>query len=151
MDFLQKPTEIEKGIYLGGIAPTTDKNFMKNMNVIIDMIDYKTENLPYYPNVIYYNFPVDDISTENISQYFDSIYRIIHKYRGKGANVYIHCMAGISRSVTVLIAYFMKRDCISAGEAFEKIQRKRPIVLPNEGFVNQLMKYQKIIFDECRR
>lgn len=54
-------------------------------------------------------------------------------------------MAGISRSVTIVIAYLIKKLNISFGDAYNKISERRPkvnnIIIqinPNKGFIKQL-------------
>ena len=142
--------EIEPGIYLGGIFPRYDKNFMKKIDVIIDMIDYHGLNYrpPVFDNKLYFNLPLDDSPTENISKYFDNVFKIINKYHfDEHKNIYIHCMAGISRSSTVLIAYYMRKYCLPYKQAYELVKSKRNIIEPNRGFVRQLEEYEKHVIN----
>lgn len=48
--------------------------------------------------------------------------------------ILIHCVAGISRSSSVLIGYIMHAYGYSAKGALEAVRRCRPIVNPNPGF-----------------
>jgi hypothetical protein len=54
------------------------------------------------------------------------------------AVVLVHCRAGISRSVSTVIAYLMKRYKMSFGLARKLVVLKRPIIEPNSGFVRIL-------------
>lgn len=40
----------------------------------------------------------------------------------------VHCMAGVSRSVTLVIAYIMQKSEASFSSAFNYVKSKRPIV-----------------------
>lgn len=40
----------------------------------------------------------------------------------------VHCMAGVSRSVTLVIAYIMQKSDASFSSAFNYVKSKRPIV-----------------------
>lgn len=44
----------------------------------------------------------------DLSQFFDEAYNFIEEGRKHG-NVLVHCMAGISRSVTLVILYMMRK------------------------------------------
>lgn len=42
---------------------------------------------------------------------------------------------GISRSATIVIAYLIKSNLIGAKEALDYVEKKRPIIFPNNGFL----------------
>lgn len=63
-------------------------------------------------------------------------------YRSKG-KVLVHCVAGVSRSATLTIAYIMQRSELSMMEAFKLVKRKRHIVAPNFNFMGQLMELER--------
>ena len=59
-----------------------------------------------------------------------------------GGNVLVHCVAGISRSASVVLAYLMWKENMSFEEALEYLKGLRPIVEPNDGFVKQLKDFE---------
>lgn len=59
--------------------------------------------------------------------------------RDPSARVLIHCVAGISRSVSILTAFFMYKRSLSAFEAFDLVHSLRYCAFPNAGFLNQLL------------
>ena len=64
----------------------------------------------FFPDKFVYKcIEVDDLPTENIEQYFDECYDFINKAIKDNGIIFIHCYAGISRSVTITIMYLMKR------------------------------------------
>ena len=65
--------------------------------------------------------PVNDGHTDKILPYFDAAFKFIDKCRKSNSIILIHCLAGISRSPTVAIAYVMKEKNITWDEAY-KIQ-----------------------------
>lgn len=58
----------------------------------------------------------------------------------EGNHVYVHCMAGISRSPTIVAAAFIISKGWSRDRALEYIAKRRPIIRPNEYFMELLDK-----------
>ena len=81
---------------------------------------------------------LDDIWMENISRYFEESADFIDEAVRSGGKVLIHCMAGISRSATMAIAFLMLRRGMPVEAAVEHVKRQR-YVRPNEGFLRQLV------------
>ena len=57
--------------------------------------------------------------------------------------ILVHCQLGISRSTSCVIAYMIKYMGYTTMNALEHIKKKRPQVMPNFGFLQQLMVYEK--------
>lgn len=55
-----------------------------------------------------------------------------------GGRVLFHCASGVSRSPAVLVAYLMWDRDVSLAQALAWTRTARPIVSPNEGFLEQL-------------
>jgi protein-tyrosine phosphatase len=56
--------------------------------------------------------------------------------------VLIHCAAAISRSTTVTISYVMATNKMTYMQASDYVKTKHPMTYPNEGFIEQLKKYE---------
>lgn len=110
-------------------------------------------------NIQTHNFYISDEPHRNIYQFFESSYRIILQAIRQNRNILIHCRAGISRSPTILVAFFL--SCIRCNPELvipyiprtEKtwtdsilifISKKR-FVNPNFGFHTQLLQYEQVI------
>ena len=57
--------------------------------------------------------------------------------------ILIHCMAGVSRSVTLTIAYLMHRFRMSMQSAYQFVKEKRPAISPNLNFMGQLVEFER--------
>ena len=56
--------------------------------------------------------------------------------------VLIHCMAGISRSVTLTIAYLMSHFGLPMTSAYQYVKERRPAISPNLNFMGQLVEFE---------
>lgn len=83
------------------------------------LLGHKREEVPHYLYI-----PVEDHEDYQIDKYFDQTFDFIEKAR-KETNVLIHCMVGVSRSVTIAIAYLLKKYKYTLGQVISLIQRKR--------------------------
>ncbi len=93
------------------------------------------------------NVPLLDIPEEGIAAHFEDSVNHLRSIVGDDAErprarVLVHCMQGISRSASIVIAYLMTTRGLSFEEAAGIAMRARPIVKPNSGFVAQLRDFQ---------
>jgi protein-tyrosine phosphatase len=86
--------------------------------------------------------PIFDANNQPIRQYFEKVYNFIEEQR-MTTNVVVHCAAGISRSVALLISYIMKKHGYGFNTSFKMIKSIRINASPNNGFQNQLKAYEK--------
>jgi protein-tyrosine phosphatase len=62
----------------------------------------------------------------------------------KNGRCLVHCVQGISRSASVVIAYVIASENKSFEEAHRYVKEKRPLIKPNDGFAQQLQEYEKL-------
>ena len=65
--------------------------------------------------------------------------------RNKKQGVLVHCLAGISRSVTVTVAYLMYTMNMSMDDAYDFLRRSRPNISPNFNFMGQLKDFEQTL------
>ncbi|TRY82997.1 hypothetical protein DNTS_003977 [Danionella cerebrum] len=105
---------------------------------------------PVLEDMTYLCIDAADASRQNLSQHFRESIRFIHECRLDGGACLVHCLAGVSRSTTLLVAYLMTvtsfgwEDCLSAVKAV------RSFVGPNDGFQQQLQEFQTEQLSEYR-
>jgi protein-tyrosine phosphatase len=56
--------------------------------------------------------------------------------------IYVHCRAGQSRSVTVVLAYLVDKKNMKVSQAYEFVKQKRPNISPNIGFMTVLQQFE---------
>lgn len=74
---------------------------------------------------VYRQVPVLDKSDINIGDYFDEVADLIEEIRQKNGKTMVHCVAGVSRSASLVLAYLMKHMKMSLKDAFELVRTAR--------------------------
>ena len=69
--------------------------------------------------------------------------QFIHETRSKGISVLVHCVMGISRSATLVVAYMVAATKKSVDECVAELKMKRAVISPNENFLNQLKGFEE--------
>lgn len=131
---------ILNNLYLGDIEAAKDLSLLKQnkIEVIISLISDEYEK---DENITYYNFPVEDDRNVDIQSLFKETNSIIKNNKDK--NILIHCYNGVSRSVTILLAYLISEGQ-KLSDTFTLIKNKRSqYSKPNIGFCRQLIKYER--------
>ena len=90
---------------------------------------------------------LDDKPHAQLSDHFDRCADKIESVRAAGGCTLVHCVAGVSRSVSLCIAYLMKQEHLTLRDAFDDVKKRRPIARPNIGFFRQLIAYERELFD----
>ena len=117
---------------LSGMQSTHIKKYIRfnsehGIGAVITAIKGKNlaDKIPKHIEYLY--VPVVDHESCNISVFFKDSFEFIEEER-KRTNVLVHCMAGVSRSVTLVIAYIMQKSGAPFSTAYEYVKSKRPIV-----------------------
>ena len=95
----------------------------------------------------YLSFYLKDHVLENIECIFYECIKFIDNVKEKGGRVLVHCIQGISRSVTLVMAYLIYKNKITYDKAFNIVQSKREISSPNFGFSIQLQNFYLRLYE----
>ncbi|KAL5482005.1 hypothetical protein EMCRGX_G022283 [Ephydatia muelleri] len=82
---------------------------------------------------------IEDDETYDIAKHMEAAFGFIEEARQKGAGILVHCVSGISRSPTIVIAYLMSYWKWPLKKVARFVQQKRPQVHPNNGFLKYLL------------
>ena len=135
--FFPEIDQISEKIFLGNEDAQRDKENLKKLGITHILVVGSGLEIFHPDDFQYKQFLVNDFPMENIAQYFEEAYEFIEK----GEKVFVHCAAGISRSASIVISYFMKKNNMTFEDAHDFVKSKRPVIYPNGGFINQLKKY----------
>ena len=128
--------EIIPFLYLGNMEIAADPKFFHEHN--IKRVVNCTPNVPnYFTDVEYMRIPVYDHQNESdkMKMFLLKAVNFIWKPTKDNA-VLVHCVAGISRSSTVVAAYLRYYYISSLLEAINYIIEKRPIAFSNGTRIN---------------
>jgi protein-tyrosine phosphatase len=138
------PQEILPGVFLGDWSDATDVEKLKRLDIgaVLNVADFTGETLrlydKYLPDIKYGGLPIEDCPSFPIERFLMHTNRFIHTAVRDGRRILVHCQAGISRSVAVLIAYMVCVRGWHVGLALRHIQSLRPQAGPNLGFMRAL-------------
>jgi atypical dual specificity phosphatase len=135
-------SKITSQIYLGSIASTYPRVLV---HYGITHIINAAKEANYRSNPPQIRLMMDDIPEENLFRVLEPSRRTMVKILENPNNkILVHCTAGVSRSTSVLIYYFMKEKGMTFEEALDMVRSKRNIVNPNKGFVKTLKAVEDI-------
>lgn len=113
-----------------------------NINAILSIGD-NLKSYVNYNDIEYYRILCPDMETAPLHEHFDKATEFIHDRIQEGKHVLVHCGAGISRSVTICIAYLIRYHHLTWSAAFMCVKDARCDIYPNDGFLEQLKAYEK--------
>lgn len=142
MQVINSVSEITPSLHLTSVYGATKENIeRKGITLLVN----SAQELPKQEimGVESVKLFLDDTPHAPISSHFDHVADKIHEHVHRGGRVMIHCLLGVSRSTTILLAYLMKHRGMSLKSAYDMVAARRTCVRPNPGFWRQLMDYEK--------
>lgn len=140
---------------LSGLCPVTENLYLSNVRAAEDSyqliqcnitciinVSESQSRTPPLPGVEYFHIPVPDSPLAPLSEHFDEVADKIQLRAAHGGRTLVHCNAGVSRSATLCMAYLVKHRDVSLLEAHRWVKTCRPLVRPNKGFWQQLIRYE---------
>ena len=111
-----------------------------------------TERVPCHHEargVNYLRVDVDDNEMAPIHKHFEASNRFINLALAANDGVLVHCHSGISRSVTLVVAYLIAERGFSLDAAIAHVCEARPQARPNPGFMRRLQAYEQQLKTEA--
>lgn len=141
------PVQILPYLYLGCAKDSSNLDVLGKYG-----IKYILNVTPNLPNMFehdgefkYKQIPISDHWSQNLSQFFPEAIAFIDEARSKKCGILVHCLAGISRSVTVTVAYLMQKLNLSLNDAYDFVKRKKSNISPNFNFMGQLLDFERTL------
>jgi protein-tyrosine phosphatase len=136
------PSKINNNLYLCGITAVQYKQVYEILD--IGAIFTIGQNLKpiILDNIAHYILPIEDHES---TQFDFSIIDTIHEFISKNIKCIVHCQMGVSRSVSIVMAYLMKYENKSYYDSLHYVKKCRKCASPNPGFVKQLIEFEKTV------
>jgi len=140
-------------LYLGDMFDANNIEMLRANNItsIVSVAERLKININE-PNIKIYKYELSDDYECDILKYFDEICEIINKEN----IVLVNCVAGVSRSATIILAYLMKYYNMSLKDSFIYVRKRRDRICPNKHFMKCLLDYELTIigknsltYEEC--
>ena len=159
--------EIIPRLFISNWDTSNNPVVLQNNNIkaviTLETIQKSADTLAYYDanNIDHIYIYIGDHPMENISQYFDRTYDFINRHISRGDNVLVHCMAGVSRSASIILNYIIRKTyennqaktcpCNVFKDVLEYARSRRPILNPNPGFQKALLLKTLEYQQECEK
>ncbi|MEM0353963.1 MAG: dual specificity protein phosphatase [Thermoplasmata archaeon] len=138
------------------VAEIHDKIILNNPDITILYIPYEDDikqNLwmanknqinivKYISSSEDYNNLINLLKLYNNKPMIEIGYHFINMAHEFKKNVLVHCIAGVSRSASLVVYFFMKKYHLEFEKALDLVRQKRSIINPNDSFKFQLKGYQ---------
>jgi hypothetical protein len=138
---------IPGGLYLGDGASSACSLEMLQFLGIRRVVNASNREYPNtWEGLSYLNVDIVDNPLEDLSCWFDPVVKFV-RGAAAGEATLVHCAQGMSRSAALVIAFLMATGASSSlREAAQLCATRRPLVYPNDGFVDALLKYEQHLF-----
>lgn len=140
-------SKLLRNLYLcGGSAASVPT--MQQLGVTLVINATTEQELPNTPlpcdeTTGYLRISIKDNREADLDRYFDEVAdRIEQESQRAGGVTLVHCVAGVSRSASLCLAYLIKYHRMSLKDAYNHVKARRPQIRPNVAFVKQLMEYE---------
>ncbi|XP_044271205.1 dual specificity protein phosphatase Mpk3 isoform X1 [Tribolium madens] len=139
------PVEILPYLFLGNAANSEDSQSLERHG--IQYILNVTPDLPnVFENVGHYKYmqiPITDHWSQNLASHFPEAIEFIDEARSNQKGILVHCLAGVSRSVTITVAYLMYKCSLNLNDAFNVVRSHKSNIAPNFHFMEQLYNFER--------
>ncbi|KAI7802168.1 dual specificity protein phosphatase 8 [Triplophysa rosa] len=140
------PTRILPHLFLGSQRDVLNKELMEQNGITYVLNASNTCPKPdFISDNHFLRIPVNDSYCEKLLPWLEKTNEFIDKAKVSNCRVIVHCLAGISRSATIAIAYIMKTMGLSSDDAYRFVKDRRPTISPNFNFLGQLLEFERAL------
>jgi protein-tyrosine phosphatase len=140
-------SHITPSLFLGGQHAVRGLHQLEQLGVtaVVNLRDEFDDAAAEIAPGRYLHLRVVDDTPPTIDQLCRGV-EFIRKELREGGRVYVHCMLGVGRSVTLVAAYLVSEG-MTPEHAWSAIRRRRPFIQPTEGQIAQLEAFAKQVVE----
>lgn len=135
-------SKIEDYLYLGSVKARYESIIAENnIRRVIRIVTKEEEARKRFllpSGIIEDVFYLSDEPSSRILPVIEDTIPLIKEAIERKEAILVHCEAGISRSASIVIGYLIRERKMILKEALSFIQKRRPCIWPNGGFMEQL-------------
>ncbi|CAE8584410.1 unnamed protein product [Polarella glacialis] len=90
-----------------------------------------------------------DRRTEELAPFLPEALAFLDEAKSSGIKCLVYCLAGSSRSVSMVLAYLIMREGFSLHDAWVLVKSRRPVAQPNCSFAAQLIELDRSVHGSC--
>ncbi|XP_069461706.1 dual specificity protein phosphatase 8-like [Ambystoma mexicanum] len=136
-------TRILPHLYLGSQSDALDQEVITQHGIThLLNISCSCPKPSFVPESHFLRIPINDSYCDKILPWLQPATEFIDKVELVNGKVLVHCLAGISRSAAIAIAYVMSTVGLPLDDAYRFVKEKRPTISPNFNFLGQLLEHE---------
>jgi protein-tyrosine phosphatase len=141
----KQASRIAAGLFVGGDVVAKDRDVLQAAKIshVINCVGQLYESYFEEQGIKYLTLFLNDSPKEDLLSILYDCFEFIDDARSSDGHVFVHCSQGVSRSMSVAIAYRMLKEGRSYEDVFLDCKQLRSVANPNIGFVFQLMQWWK--------
>ena len=136
-------SRVQPGLFLGRLearhlVEELDITLVINCTSGLDRVTYGLRRLDDVAGVLEVSIDMEDREDADLRGALDCALPYLDAALVAGQQTLCHCVYGVSRSASLLVGYFIKRQGMNYDEALSCVEAARNCVNPNVGFVKVL-------------
>ncbi|VDM45260.1 unnamed protein product [Toxocara canis] len=139
-----KITEVVEGLFICGITSLNAENIQNYQISLIINATVEVPNARSLGNAHRLKLWLEDTPEADLYSHLDMLCDQIQEVLLQGGRVLVHCVAGVSRSSSICLAFLVKYRDMSLRQAYMHMAHRRPLVSPNLGFWKQLILFEQV-------
>lgn len=138
-----EPALVRPNLYVGSQDSTSPETLAKYQ--INNVLSIGIEAPYKIPSVNYHFCELLDIPETDLAPVTSHTTQLIRNWLEDDRKVLVHCNAGVSRSVAVVVAFLICADGLTLQQAIDKVRSVRTCARPNIGFIKHLQHLENSI------
>ena len=131
-------------LYLGSRKAASSLRVLSQSGIrcVLNVTPSEPNRFQHVEGFTYKQIAVEDSHDVNIVERMPEAFQFIEQARAAGEKILVHCHAGMSRSVSVVLAYLIKYYGYSLDGAYDYVKERKADIQPNFSFMGQLLEFE---------